>query len=84
MLVGYMRVSSDGNRQVPDLRRNAPLAAGVDALLVCHTPEAQHEVVAHLAAAVMDGVIPEARALEARARLARLAARHARPVAAAV
>lgn len=31
MLVGYMRVSPDGNRQVPDLRRDAPLAAGVDA-----------------------------------------------------
>lgn len=31
MLVGYKRVSSDGNRQVPAPRRNAPLAAGVDA-----------------------------------------------------
>ena len=55
------------------------VAAGVDALLVCHTAEAQHEVVAHLAAAVMDGAIPEARVVEARARLGALAARHARP-----
>jgi hypothetical protein len=31
MLVGYMRVSSDGDRQVLDLQRDALLAAGVDA-----------------------------------------------------
>ena len=55
------------------------VSAGVDALLVSHTPEAQHEVVAHLAAAVVDGLIPEARVREARERLARLAGRHARP-----
>ena len=30
MLVGYMRVSTDGNRQVMDLQRDALLAAGVD------------------------------------------------------
>ena len=30
MLVGYMRVSTDGNRQVLDLRRDALIAAGVD------------------------------------------------------
>jgi DNA invertase Pin-like site-specific DNA recombinase len=30
MLVGYMRVSTDGDRQVLDLRRDALLAAGVD------------------------------------------------------
>jgi len=30
MLVGYMRVSTDGDRQVFDLRRDALLAAGVD------------------------------------------------------
>ena len=30
MLVGYMRVSSDGDRQVMDLQRDALLAAGVD------------------------------------------------------
>ena len=29
MLVGYMRVSSDGDRQVSELQRDAPLAAGV-------------------------------------------------------
>jgi DNA invertase Pin-like site-specific DNA recombinase len=31
MLVGYMRVSSDGSRQVLDLQRDALLSAGVDA-----------------------------------------------------
>ncbi|MCE2885665.1 MAG: beta-N-acetylhexosaminidase [Planctomycetaceae bacterium] len=56
------------------------VAAGVDALLVCHTAEAQHEVIAHLAAAVVDGIIPERRIEEARGRLAALAARHARDV----
>jgi beta-N-acetylhexosaminidase len=56
------------------------VAAGVDALLVCHTAEAQHEVIAHLAAAVVDGLIPESRIEEARTRLATLAARHARSV----
>jgi len=30
MLVGYMRVSTDGDRQVPDLQRDALLAAAVD------------------------------------------------------
>ncbi len=30
MLVGYMRVSTDGDRQVPDLQRDVLLAAGVD------------------------------------------------------
>lgn len=30
MLVGYMRVSADGDRQVLDLQRDALLAAGVD------------------------------------------------------
>ncbi|MFM7052670.1 MAG: beta-N-acetylhexosaminidase [Planctomycetota bacterium] len=55
------------------------VAAGVDALLVSHTADTQHEVVAHLAAAVMDGAVPEGRVREARARLDALAARHARP-----
>jgi hypothetical protein len=31
MLVGYMRVSTDGDRQLLDLQRDALLAAGVDA-----------------------------------------------------
>ena len=31
MLVGYMRVSTSGDRQVLDLQRDALLAAGVDA-----------------------------------------------------
>jgi len=31
MLVGYMRVSSDSDRQSTDLQRDALLAAGVDA-----------------------------------------------------
>ena len=30
MLVGYMRVSTDGDRQVLDLQRDALIAAGVD------------------------------------------------------
>jgi DNA invertase Pin-like site-specific DNA recombinase len=30
MMVGYMRVSSDGDRQVLDLQRDALLAVGVD------------------------------------------------------
>jgi DNA invertase Pin-like site-specific DNA recombinase len=30
MLVGYMRVSTDGDRQTFDLQRDALLAAGVD------------------------------------------------------
>ena len=30
MLVGYMRVSTDGDRQVMDLQRDALFAAGVD------------------------------------------------------
>jgi DNA invertase Pin-like site-specific DNA recombinase len=30
MLVGYMRVSTNGDRQVLDLQRDALLAAGVD------------------------------------------------------
>jgi DNA invertase Pin-like site-specific DNA recombinase len=30
MLIGYMRVSTDGDRQVMDLQRDALLAAGVD------------------------------------------------------
>ena len=57
------------------------IAAGVDALLVSHTADTQHEVVEALAAAVVEGAIPEARVHEARARLDALAARHARPVA---
>jgi beta-N-acetylhexosaminidase len=54
------------------------VAAGVDAMLVSHTPEAQHEVIDALAAAVVDGTIPEQRVLEARGRLAQLARVHAR------
>ena len=30
MMVGYMRVSTDGDRQVMDLQRDALLTAGVD------------------------------------------------------
>ena len=54
------------------------VAAGVDALLVSHTPDAQHAVIDALAAAVIDGRIPESRVIEARARLSRLATAHAR------
>lgn len=56
------------------------VSAGVDAMLVSHTPEAQHEVVAALAAALMDGRLAEARVVEARTRLDRLAHMHARKV----
>jgi len=54
------------------------VSAGVDAMLVSHTPEAQHEVIAALAAAMLDGRIPEARVLEARSRVTRLAHAHCR------
>ena len=33
MLVGYMRVSSDSDRQTTDLQRDALLSAGVDSRL---------------------------------------------------
>jgi len=56
------------------------VAAGVDAMLVSHTPDAQHEVVAALAAAVLDGRVPESRVHEARTRLARLSTAHARSI----
>ena len=56
------------------------VAAGVDAMLVSHTAEAQHEVIAALAEAVMDGRISEGRVREARTRLERLARVHARKV----
>ena len=56
------------------------VSAGVDALLVSHTAEAQHEVIASLAAAVYDGSLPEGRVREARTRLDSLARRHARAV----
>ena len=54
------------------------VAAGVDAMLVSHTSEAQHEVIDALAAAVVDGTIAEGRVREARVRLERLARLHAR------
>ena len=56
------------------------VSAGVDALLVSHTAEAQHEVIASLAAAVCDGSLSEGRVREARTRLDSLARRHARAV----
>ncbi len=56
------------------------IAAGVDALLVSHTVDAQHEVIEALAAAVMDHTISEGRVREARTRLERLARLHARAV----
>ena len=57
------------------------VASGVDALLVCHTPEAQHDVISSLAAAVVDGTIREGRIREARTRIDRLARVHARGIA---
>ena len=56
------------------------IAAGVDALLVCHTTDAQHEVIESLAAAVVDGKIAPARVHEARGRLVALAERHGRMI----
>ncbi|MEY3026554.1 MAG: hypothetical protein RL136_2469 [Planctomycetota bacterium] len=55
------------------------VAAGVDALLVSHTPDAQNEVIESLARAVIDGTIREGRVREAQVRLQRLARMHCRP-----
>ena len=45
MLVGYMRVSSDSDRQNTDLQRDALLTAGVDAghLFEDHAYGAKHD-----------------------------------------
>jgi beta-N-acetylhexosaminidase len=48
------------------------VAAGVDALLVCHRADVQHRAVDLVRAAVEDGRIPRARLAEARARVAGL------------
>jgi beta-N-acetylhexosaminidase len=48
------------------------VAAGVDALLVCHRADVQHRAIDLVRAAVEDGRIPRARIAEARARLDRL------------
>ncbi|HET6438722.1 MAG TPA: beta-N-acetylhexosaminidase [Anaeromyxobacter sp.] len=48
--------------------------AGVDALLVCHTPAVQHRAIDLVRRAVEDGRISRARLEEARARLGRLLA----------
>ena len=56
------------------------IAAGVDTLLVSHTADTQHEVIASLAAAVVDGRIAEGRVREARVRIDRLARMHARQI----
>jgi beta-N-acetylhexosaminidase len=56
------------------------IAAGVDTLLVSHTADTQHEVIAALAAAVVDGRIAEGRVREARVRIDRLARIHARRI----
>jgi beta-N-acetylhexosaminidase len=50
------------------------LAAGVDALLVCHHPDVQHRAIDLARRAVEDGRVPRARLAEARARVARLLA----------
>src|SRR5512138_825487 len=56
------------------LEQAAPgaVAAGVDALLVCHRAEVQHRAIDLVRAAVERGVLPAARLAEARARVARL------------
>ena len=45
MLVGYMRVSSDPDRQTTDLQRDALLSAGVDSrhLFEDHAPAAKDD-----------------------------------------
>jgi beta-N-acetylhexosaminidase len=48
------------------------VAAGVDQLLVCHTPAVQHAAIDLVRRAVEDGRIPRARLAEARARVATL------------
>ena len=48
------------------------IAAGVDGLLVCHTPNIQHEAIDILRRAVERGHLPGARLREASARVARL------------
>jgi beta-N-acetylhexosaminidase len=48
------------------------VAAGVDALLVCHTAEVQHRAIDLVRRAVEDGTVPEARLADARARVAGL------------
>ena len=48
------------------------LAAGVDALLVCHRAEVQHRAVDLVRGAVERGELPRARIAEARARVGRL------------
>jgi beta-N-acetylhexosaminidase len=58
------------------LEESAPgaVAAGVDALLVCHHAEVQHHAIDLVRAAVESGRIPRARIAEARGRVARLLA----------
>ncbi len=53
--------------------------AGVDALLVCHGAQRQHEAIEALARAVVDGTLPQARVEAARTRLQRLSDRRVRP-----
>lgn len=48
------------------------VAAGVDALLVCHSADVQHRAIDLVRSAVEDGRIPRARIAEARERVARL------------
>ncbi|WP_404800963.1 beta-N-acetylhexosaminidase [Anaeromyxobacter oryzae] len=48
------------------------VAAGVDALLVCHTASMQHQAIDLVRAAVEGGSIPRQRLAEARARVERL------------
>jgi beta-N-acetylhexosaminidase len=50
------------------------VAAGVDALLVCHTAGVQHRAIDLVRAAIEGGRIPRARLAEARARVERLLA----------
>jgi beta-N-acetylhexosaminidase len=55
-----------------ELAAPGAVAAGVDQLLVCHTPAVQHGAIDLVRRAVEDGRIPRARLEEARARVAGL------------
>ncbi len=58
----------------PEESVSGALAAGVDALLVCHTAALQHRAIDLARRAVEEGRLPRARIAEARARVARLLA----------
>ena len=68
MLVGYMRVSSDSDRQTTDLQRDALLSAGVDSrhLFEDHASGAKDDRCGLAEALDFCGVRRRARGVEAR------------------